>query len=151
MKLPFEKDAWKEQLARIERWYSKTQRISRSRVAVDIDDLDLLLAFFLNCWHLYDWLKNSEALPVEVIEDFFRKSENMKLCYDICIGTKHLKIDNPKGGLNRLVMGYEYMGDNIGYVTTQLILFNGGGRRMTVLADNCMSELKSFLRENNLL
>ncbi len=151
MKLPFEKETWREQFARVERWYQKTQKISRTRVAVDTEDLDILFAFFLNCWHLYDWLKNSEALPAETIEDFFRKNDHMKFCYDICIGTKHLKIDNPKAGLNRLVMGREYVGGKIGYVSTQMILFKGGGRRMTLMADNCMSEIKSFLRESKLL
>jgi len=143
-------EAWKEQLARLRRWYERTTPISRDRASISEEEVDLLFAFFLNCWHLYDWLKNSNALPTLLLDEFFRNDETMRICYDICIGAKHLRIDRPKAGLSALVRGVEYMGEKIGEVPTQLFLFKGGTQSLTILADVCMSKIEGFLRDNNL-
>jgi hypothetical protein len=143
-------EAWKEQLARVRRWHMKTKRINRDRASVSDDELDVLFAFFQNCWHLYDWLKNSNALSVQTLDDFFREEETMKLCYDICIGTKHLRIAYPKASFNALAIAREYMGDDREEGKSQLILFRGGWRAMTLLADECMSLVESFLHRNYL-
>lgn len=143
-------DAWKEQLARLRRWYSRTRPISRERLAVSEDDLDILFAFFQNCWHLYDWLKNSGAVSDQILESFFRQSAEMKFCYDICIGTKHLQIDRPKAGINVLIRQVEYGGENIGDIPTQNLWFPGGNRRLAYLADQCMAQIEHFVSENHL-
>ncbi len=147
---PKKDDRWKEQLARVRRWHLKAQKINRDKTSISDDELDLLFAFFLNCWHLYDWLKNSNALSTEALDNFFRKNETMKLCYDICIGAKHLNIDYPKGGFNRLHIAREYMGKDADTGKTQLILFESGIQDMVGLANNCMMLIESFLREHKL-
>ena len=103
-------EAWKEQFARIKRWYKRIEPINRNQASISEQDMDLLFAFFVNCWHLYDWLKNANVLPISILNDFFRNDKAMKFCYDICIGAKHLRIDRPKAGLNALVRGVRIHG-----------------------------------------
>jgi hypothetical protein len=59
-------------------------------------------------------------------------------------------MDRPKKSLNYLAIAHEYMGEDVGEGMTQLILFKGGPRAMTLLADECMLLVESFLRKNNL-
>lgn len=142
---------WKEQLARTRRWHLKTQEISRKQNTLSEEELDVLFAFFMNSWHLYDWLKISNALSTDTLDEFFRKNKTMKLCYDICIGAKHLRIDYPKGSFNQLIFAYNDAGDGSEITRTQLILGNDGPHDLTGLADDCISAIESFLRENKLL
>ena len=143
--------AWKDQYRRVKRWYSKIQCIDRDNSSISEEELDTLFAFFQNCWHLYDWLKNSEVLSVDLLDGFFRDNETMKFCYDICIGGKHLNIDHPKKGHTRLRIVREFLGQDGGIGRTQLILFGNDFRDMTGLAKECMEQVEAFLHKYRLL
>ena len=54
--------------------------------------LDMVLAFFINCHQLKDWIKNDDECDVEpkVVEDFVELHQELKLCGKISNGAKHL-------------------------------------------------------------
>ena len=58
----------------------------------------LLYAFFQNCWHLKDWIKNDAAAPstlVDHIEDHCKQYRSLLLSADVAKGTKHLTLNRP--------------------------------------------------------
>lgn len=90
-----------EQLNRVRRWYQRFQEISEGRLHDKPSDFyqDEVYAYFMNCYHLKEWIKNDKgALPPEVnIERFISNDPHMALCADICNGNKHLKLsDRPR-------------------------------------------------------
>lgn len=174
-----EKDnRWEEQYERIKRWYEKTQKIDyleelRKKQyqndnqllallflhenSITDEGLDIFYAFFINCYHLKDWLWHSKALPTDIVGDFFDKNEAMKICHIICTGSKHLEITNPKIlNKNSTYQTREEWdpsrskNDESGYVKTRLISINGATYDMLDLSKKCMQELDKFLDLNNL-
>ena len=87
-------EGWEGQWQRAKRWHSRlaTVRSRRRKDKSTAEDWDFVHAFFQNCFHLKDWLKNSGAVPGEELNRFINEHVEMKLCRDICNGTKHLRI-----------------------------------------------------------
>jgi hypothetical protein len=59
---------------------------------------DMLCAFFQNCWHLKDWIKNDAAAPTTLagpIEQLCTQYQSLMLCADIANASKHLKWNRP--------------------------------------------------------
>ncbi len=82
-----------EQLARVYRWLHRIEKQGASD-----EDYDDLLAFFLNCWHLKDWIENDSTLSSAVTGNIEREAEayeSLQICADICNRTKHLKLTRP--------------------------------------------------------
>jgi hypothetical protein len=94
-----------EQFERMKRWYERIKKIDQGRQH-DLSFINLspgyfhdeVYAFFQNCYHLKDWIKNDETvrLPEKDVEDFINQNECMCLCADICNGTKHLKLKDER-------------------------------------------------------
>ncbi|MFZ2455154.1 MAG: hypothetical protein WAX07_01575 [Candidatus Altiarchaeia archaeon] len=64
---------------------------------------DEVLAFFIFCYHLKDWIKNDTDIQNKVnppIEEFINSTEALRICADICNATKHLTLDRPRNGPN---------------------------------------------------
>src|SRR4051812_44342227 len=94
---------WREQYERTERWYKRFAAINSGRVHDVPSDyyVDEIYAFFLNCYHLKDWIKNDSSLPSTVrsaVEDFVKSEEWLCLCADVCNGLKHLKLKSDRSG-----------------------------------------------------
>ena len=56
---------------------------------------DNLWSFFMNCWHVKDWVKNEERLQA-VRDDVVRAahaSPTLKVCQALANGIKHLELD----------------------------------------------------------
>lgn len=88
-------DPWAEQWSRVERWFSRFSETNSGRSHDQISDnyQDEVYAFFQNCYHLKDWLRNdpaSSALVSPDIESTISNSPNLSLCADLCNGSKHL-------------------------------------------------------------
>jgi len=87
-----------EQFDRVKRYYQRLQEIGSGRVhdrASDFYDDDFL-AYFMNCYHLKDWIKNDDSLPEEIksdVEKFIKDHQCFLYCADIANGAKHLKLD----------------------------------------------------------
>lgn len=99
---------WTEQWDRVFRWLSRVQETAAGRPHDRPTDWyqDEVYAFFQNCWHLKDWLKNdpaaaaSAASDVETfasdVETFASESPNLCLCADLANGSKHLRLKRPR-------------------------------------------------------
>jgi hypothetical protein len=146
---------WKTQYDRVKRWHKRLQVIRTSRTAsTDRDEaLDFLYAFFQNCAHLRDWILYSKAIPQQLIEEFFSKNAEMKLCQDICNGTKHFRLDDPKRS-REFSMAREYVpsswpGKRPHENEVWVILLEGEKDDVFDLADHCMSLWEEFIKENS--
>jgi len=92
------------------RWYNKVKKIKdpTNLFANDIlnkidESIDVIYAFFQNCYHLKDWIKNDDNLIIsdDFIEDYINKYESLSICADICNGTKHLRLNRTRSDLMR--------------------------------------------------
>jgi hypothetical protein len=55
---------------------------------------DMLYAFFQNCWHIKDWIKNDASSPrllAESVSDTRTLPRSLLLCADIANASKHLR------------------------------------------------------------
>jgi len=90
-----------EQFERMKRWYERIKKIdqgeSHNLSFVNLSPsyfYDEVYAFFMNCYHLKDWIENDDTVKQEdkgKVENFMRKDDSMSLCRDICIKIKHLE------------------------------------------------------------
>lgn len=86
--------SWTEQWARVLRWSDRIQNQDRHRQ----DYEDYLWAFFQNCWHMKDWLKNDPALGLDAqsVEDEVKRWTSLQICADLANRTKHLALTSSR-------------------------------------------------------
>ena len=87
---------YREQYNRMKRWHQRVATLDQGRThAVDSENyLDEIYAFFQNCYHLKDWIKNDSAVAPAVqqcVEGHIDSSRPLRLCADICNSLKHLQ------------------------------------------------------------
>jgi hypothetical protein len=122
---------------------------------------DYIYAFFQNCYHLRDWLKNSAAVSEEALRHFMSGNVEMGICRDIANGTKHLRIHSPSIDANPSI-GREYHppgwpGKRPGTTESYFILIEQAGAGQEVrydlvdLADRCVTHWTAFLKQEGLL
>jgi hypothetical protein len=90
-------DQWKAQWARVRRWHQRVERIREKALMAELDafDLDEVIAYLQNCYHLRDWLEASRpALKVQ-LDAFFQKHFELGACRDVCNGFKHKAVKRP--------------------------------------------------------
>ena len=89
-----------EQFERMKRWYEVLKEISISNGPESQADyqVDCIYAFFMNCFHLKDWLISSGVISKNEVNSFINSNEEMKICRDLCNGSKHLNLNNPSIG-----------------------------------------------------
>ena len=83
---------WVDQYYRMKRWYYLLEKMRKSTEVDDdptINYIDVIYAFFQNCHHLKDWIKNDHLKTNPDVEQFINENECMKICADICNGSKH--------------------------------------------------------------
>jgi hypothetical protein len=89
-----EHDLWREQYCRVIRWRSRALSVLTSNPDPTGHLLqDFLFAFFINCYHLTDWL--DQCLGVGAGE-FAKENVYLETCRGICNGVKHLKLDQER-------------------------------------------------------
>lgn len=95
---------YQEQFNRVKRWYERFAEIDGGRVHDRASDFyqDEVYAFFLNSYHLKDWIKNdgNVGAAAEKVEEFISSNKELSLCADICNGIKHLNLTSPRSGQN---------------------------------------------------
>lgn len=145
-----------QQYLRVKRWYDRFEKISddRKHDMTSFDYQDDMMSFFINCYHLKDWIKNDlkSGINGAVVEEFVEKSDNLKICGDLCNGAKHLLIKNPKIDKDTIVSKRHFS------------LTLGGGPLINVryeisvgektydafnLAKECLKEWEQFLCNNS--
>ncbi|NDV15730.1 hypothetical protein GO009_06795 [Muricauda sp. TY007] len=85
---------WIGQFDRMTRWYYRFEKTQPWKFdAPDIDyQHDILFTCFQNIFHLKDWLINDAKIDSKTVYDFINRNIELKICRDICNGTKHFDI-----------------------------------------------------------
>ncbi|WNB76905.1 hypothetical protein [Methylomonas koyamae] len=90
-------EKYEEQLARVKRYFERFSKInggiSHTQESPNYDDD--IYAFFQNCYHLKDWIKNDTYCKTWNVEEFINSNPELQICADICNGRKHLKLTKP--------------------------------------------------------
>jgi hypothetical protein len=93
---------YQEQFERMKRWYEYFKSIDQGIPHTLSSDhyQDVVYAFFLNCYHLKDWIQNDDTLSLtkQKVEQFINQNDCMQVCADICNGIKHLKLSRERSG-----------------------------------------------------
>jgi hypothetical protein len=93
--MPKQNTTYLHQFARVTRWYGRLKEVnSGTRHDRDTDFYeDELYAFFMNCYHLKDWIKADSNLRAtrkgRDVGDAVRTNIYMQACEGICNGEKH--------------------------------------------------------------
>ncbi len=85
---------WQDQRTRVGRWRKRLAAIRRG-IPPDksqAEALDDVYAFFMNCYHLRDWIIASGFKTKDEVDDFVRADPDLAFCRDICTGLKHFRI-----------------------------------------------------------
>jgi len=96
----------------VKRWYGRFEAIATGREHTMPSDnyVDEVYAFFMNCYHLKDWIKHDCAARVaaETVEQFVNSRAELRQCADICNSVKHLRLTRPtRTGTQPQVTGQE--------------------------------------------
>jgi hypothetical protein len=142
-----------EQYRRMMRSYERFASIDRGRAYDPSSENynDDVFAFFLNCYHLKDWIKNDEGAGVIAqtdVEGFISSSYPLKLCADICNSHKHLRLKSSRSHeYPRLAMTrYSVHGGTPPTITVKYeIETSSGPMDAFTLATQCLSEWQSFI------
>lgn len=163
-----EQDLWREQYCRVLRWHSRVLSLLSDNPDPTGRLLqDFVFAFFINCYHLADWLDQCLGVGAKA---FARGNVYLETCRGVCHGVKHLKLDlkqfrglsdyhrlsltTPKFKLNlSSTGGTEWEGDVLpeaeGFlhysVSTEHDDFEIG-----ILMDKCIEAWNSFIKEHDL-
>jgi len=120
---------------------------------------DLYLSFFVQCYHLRDWIVNSKVVKSHEIDEFIKSSYEFGLCRNLCLGVKHYHVTKPStpqmadfsqdvGIKIPIVREYEP------YSNTKertRILADGKNHDALDLATRCINQWRQFLEQKNLL
>lgn len=88
---------WREQYDRLHRSHKRLSAIAGGQVAGSSDEArDALFHFFQDAYHLKDWIKNDPAVTTSDVEHYIKTREVLRLCADLCNGTKHFGLDPNK-------------------------------------------------------
>jgi len=145
-----------EQFNRVKRWYERFAIIDGGRQHDQPSDnyQDEVYAFFVNCFHLKDWIKNDESVEVEAkeIEEFVKNNKELNLCRDICHGIKHLKLTTPRSGQDPK-FGLREFNLRLGKSPTTIsvkytIDTSSGPIDAFELATKCLQAWESFIQSN---
>jgi hypothetical protein len=86
-------EGWLGQLERLRRWHQRLQELRAKRLAgLAVADLDLTLVFFQTAYHLRDWILNDGAPSRGELDELMSGSLALKVCRDLCLGSKHLLV-----------------------------------------------------------
>jgi hypothetical protein len=117
-----------------------------------LDVEDYLYAFFLNCFHLREWLQEARVVPQASIERLFRDNQELRLCQDIANATKHRSLVDPKQS-REFSLARVYVGKTKGWFepdTALVVLSEGHQHDALELARRCLDLWDNFLTSNGL-
>jgi len=145
-----------EQFDRVKRWYERFALIDGGRQHDQPSDnyQDEVYTFFINCFHLKDWLKNDGSVEVDAkeIEDFVKNNKELNLCRDICNGIKHLKLTAPRSGQDPEFGQRKYhlhVGKSPTTISAKYTIDTASGPIDAFkLATKCLQAWESFIQSN---
>jgi hypothetical protein len=144
-----------EQLDRVRRWHQQYQGIAQGWSHDRLSDFyqDIVYSFFMNCYHLKDWIKNDPTSgPLSArVEGFISNTPEMAICADICNGLKHLVLtdqrsgQNPRFGKRRFTVGVGTQPTTIAVEYT--IDTSSGPIDAFALATRCLQAWETFIMQ----
>lgn len=147
---------YEEQFERMKRWYKRVFAITFGMTHNKNTNnyQDEVYAFFINCYHLKDWIINDKTVKIEnkkqKIENFINANECMRLCADICNGLKHLKLDkNIRTGIQpefkERKFELELGGKEAKIIVKYNIATSKGNKDAFLLATDCKEKWEEFI------
>jgi hypothetical protein len=139
----FQVEGWTGQFERLRRWHGRLQDLRPERSTnLTQADLDLVYAFFQTAYHLRDWILNDGAASREELDDLMRGSLALKVCRDLCIGSKHLVIQKASVDQNASVVR-EYVPPPVSNPeassSSRVVVIAHGKHELWSLVDGCMT------------
>jgi len=146
---------YQEQWDRVKRYYKLFEKIDQGRLHDCPSDYyqDEVYAFFLNCYHLKDWIKNDKSVGVADIESkvekFINNNKELRLCADICNSIKHLERTSSRSNQDPQFAGREYKMQSDEYGITisakYIIDTSSGPVDAFQLATKCLELWENFI------
>lgn len=149
------KKPYLEQYYRTKRWHSQLNNIRKVNDPEDPDiQIDIIYAFFMNCFHLKDWLIGS-GIDKNEVYNFMNQHTELLICRDLCNAAKHLYLtksstENVFGNGATIHKSYNPYSDSL---KNYNFIVNSDNETFEVfeLADKCLKLWKGFLEDNKLL
>jgi len=150
-----ERAKYPEQWERVQRWHERFSDISEGKLHDKPSDFyqDEVYAFFMNCYHLKDWIKHDPTHPSLAgnVESFITDSRDMSLCADIYNGMKHLLLTRPRSHEDPQ-FGKRHFEVGVGTQPTTIAVkytidTTSGPIDAYELATRCVEAWKSFLNQ----
>jgi hypothetical protein len=116
----------------------------------------MMWAFFQNCWHVKDWVCNDpnvSSAQQEAACKMAYASEALVICQDLCNGTKHLKLKDPRSGAGASHNHIDLKIDPVWGIFEMDCLVDdglGGTRPGKQLASECLAEWERILTSQGL-
>lgn len=148
---------YQEQFERMKRWYERIGKIDQGILHNLPSDYyhDVIYAFFLNCYHLKDWIKNDndvEQSKKEKVEPFISQNECMSVCADICNGIKHLERKSNRSDKDPEFGGRKFSLNLGGPEPIIKVKFSIRTKTGTIdafeLASECVQKWEEFIKDN---
>ena len=149
----FEQEGWRGQLARVERWQERALCAIREGKPYPED---YIYAFCQNAYHLRDWLQNSGTADQRDLDALMARTPALKLCRDVCNGSKHFVLDQRRTSTDHIELMREYIppthpGGQPG-ARPRLLVVEGQDesvhlREIHELLDECVTARREFCRK----
>lgn len=149
---------WNEQWGRVRRWFLRFKETNDGRTHDRASDhyQDEAYAFFQNTYHLKDWLKNDSAVSAQVrdVEAFIAGSQCMRLCADLCNGSKHLALTTPRESADTKIGRRHFqvgLSEPVTISAQYVVVSAGQAYDAFALAQDCLKEWRAYLTAKGLL
>ncbi len=143
-----------DQYRRMLRWYSRFERIHSGEDLGDCERLkDDILAFFINCFHLKDWVKWDSGIKPETIEGFINENACLQFCADIANGAKHLALDHGRICTDSGCLRHAILVDKQSSVGKFTLILQESNEEIIdsfEIATTCIQKWREFFFQNNL-
>ena len=140
----------KRYLERIRKIYGGTALPWEERICLQDD----VISFFMHCYHIKDWIIELSRVKVtpQEINEFINKHEALKICADLCNGSKHCQLTRtPKTGQQPHIVSSQYQtGSNNESVFVKgrfSVLSNQEFHDALELAEECMALWNAFIAD----
>lgn len=143
----------------MKRWQSRFEETARGRRHDRTSEhyQDEAYAFFQNCYHLKDWLKNDPASAAAVtdVEQMISTSRALSICADLANGSKHLTLTTPRVDPNTKIGKRQFaltLGGGKPQISARYEVEAGPHRQDAFdLAADCVRDWEGYLRSKGLL
>jgi hypothetical protein len=144
----FQVEGWLGQLDRLRRWHQRLCDLRAQRATqLTVADLDLVFAFFQTAYHLRDWILNDRAASKRDLDELMHGNLALKVCRDLCIGSKHLLIERASIDQHASVRR-EYVpgpAGNRAASGSRIVITAGGKHELWPLVEDCMAAWETWV------